>query len=493
IKHFKLFFSCYFNIAGNIFMKGNYIMKRAALYERVSTTNQAEEGYSIDAQIDKLTKFAESKDYKIVGHYTDAGYSGSKIDRPNLQNMVNDIKQSKIDIVVVYKLDRLSRSQKDTLHLIDDIFLKNNVEFVSITESFDTSTAYGRAMLGLLSVFAQLERENIRERIKMTFAERARQGLYHGGSSIPAGYYMENGLLKVDKSEAFVVQKVFELYAEGWSCDKIGRYINANYKGMFSFSTKSITGMIKNSIFNQKIKYYDKEYQGIHDRIISQALWDKVQARLKRNSKIVKSGNYTSLLTGIIYCAHCGAKMMAMKGPKLKSGEQHGYYQCYSKRGTPHYMVVDPNCKASKTYRSERIDDYIINELKQLTVDKFAKIVDNIQIDTSTMETEINELDDKINKLIDLYQIDEIPTEVLKVRIAEFSKKKSSLVKAVNEIKDNNLRKKERFALEQQQRIMDLQTFDWNNSTIRDKRKVIYPLINKIEISKTDVFIHWNI
>lgn len=207
-------------------------MKRAALYERVSTITQAEEGYSIGAQIEKLTKFAESKGYVVVDHYTDAGYTGSKIDRPGINKMISDIEKGKIDIVIVYKLDRLSRSQKDTLYLIDDVFLKNNVAFVSMSEAFDTSTAYGRAMLGLLSVFAQLERENIRERIKMTFAERARQGLYHGGSSIPSGYYMENGLLKVNETEAFVVRRVFELYAEGLSCEKIGDYIVDNYSGM---------------------------------------------------------------------------------------------------------------------------------------------------------------------------------------------------------------------------------------------------------------------
>ncbi|MDG3375034.1 recombinase family protein, partial [Vibrio parahaemolyticus] len=128
-------------------------MKRAALYERVSTTAQAEEGYSIGAQIDRLTKFAESKGYQVVNHYTDAGYTGSKLDRPGLKKMIQDIEHSKIDVVIVFKLDRLSRSQKDTLYLIDDVFLKNNVEFVSMSESFDTSTAYGRAMLGLLSVF----------------------------------------------------------------------------------------------------------------------------------------------------------------------------------------------------------------------------------------------------------------------------------------------------------------------------------------------------
>lgn len=468
-------------------------MKRAALYERVSTTTQAEEGYSIDAQINKLTKFAESKDYIVVNHYTDAGYSGSKMDRPGLQNMIQHIKEKKIDIVIVYRLDRLSRSQKDTIYLIDDVFLKNNVEFVSMSESFDTTTPYGRAMLGLLSVFAQLERENIRERIKMTFAERARQGLYHGGSSIPSGYYMENGMLKVNETEAFVVRRVFELYSEGFSYDKIGDYIVDNYSGMFSFSPRSIPHMLRNSIFNQKIKHYEKEYQGVHERIISEELWDKVQARLNRNSKIVRSGNFTFLLTGIIYCAHCGAKMMAMRGPKLKSGKRYGYYQCYSKRGTPKYMVVDPNCPAQKTYRSDMIEKHVIDSLNKLTLEKFEEMIDDTQTDTQSMKKEIEELDKKLDKLIDLYTIGSIPKDMLSVRATDLSKKKASLINTVNEIENKNIRKKERFALDQTKKIEELKDLDWENTSVQEKRKIIYPLIDKIEVSKTDVIIHWNV
>lgn len=468
-------------------------MKRAALYERVSTTAQAEEGYSIGAQIDRLTKFAESKGYQVVNHYTDAGYTGSKLDRPGLKKMIRDIEHSKIDVVIVFKLDRLSRSQKDTLYLIDDVFLKNNVEFVSMSESFDTSTAYGRAMLGLLSVFAQLERENIRERIKMTFAERARKGLYHGGSSIPSGYYMENGLLKVNETEAFVVRRVFELYAEGWSYEKIGDYIIEKYSGMFSFSPKSIVNMLKNSIFNQKIKYYDKEYQGIHERIISEELWEKVQIRLKRNLKIVRSGRYTYLLTGIIYCAHCGAKMMALNGPKLKNGHRYGYYQCYSKRGTPEYMVVDHNCPAKKTYRADMIESHVIDRLNKLTIEKFEELVDAKQQDTSEIKTQINKIDTQLNKLIELYQIDSIPIEILKTKTSKLSKEKSSLLKILDEMNESNQKKKDKLALNQKEKIIELKNFDWKNSSMEEKREIIYPLINKIEVSKTDIFIYWNV
>ena len=138
---------------------------RVVIYIRVSTREQSEEGYSIGEQQDKLIKYCEAMGWEVVKIYIDPGYTGSNIERPGLQSMIHDIEAGGIDKVVVYKLDRLSRSQFDTLYLINKVFLANNCDFTSSTESFDTSTPFGRAMLGILAVFAELEREKIRERM----------------------------------------------------------------------------------------------------------------------------------------------------------------------------------------------------------------------------------------------------------------------------------------------------------------------------------------
>ena len=139
--------------------------KIAAIYIRVSTDIQAEEGYSIEAQKEQLTAYCVSKGIKNYDYYIDGGWSGSNIDRPEMQRLIKDVKDDKISHVIVYKLDRLSRSQKDTLYLIEDVFNPHNVDFVSLNESMDTSTPMGRLMLGILSAFAQLERENIAHRL----------------------------------------------------------------------------------------------------------------------------------------------------------------------------------------------------------------------------------------------------------------------------------------------------------------------------------------
>lgn len=150
------------------------LLKSVAIYVRVSTQEQANEGYSIDSQIDRLNSYCKARDWAVHKIYKDAGFSGANIERPALNELMRDIKDKRVNLVLVFKLDRLSRSQKDTLYLIEDVFLKNDVDFVSISENFDTSTAFGRAMIGILSVFAQLEREQIRERTSIGRKERAK-------------------------------------------------------------------------------------------------------------------------------------------------------------------------------------------------------------------------------------------------------------------------------------------------------------------------------
>ena len=149
-------------------------MHKVAIYVRVSTTSQVDEGYSIDEQKAKLTSYCEIKDWNIYDIYTDGGFSGSNTERPALEQLIRDAKRKLFDTVLVYKLDRLSRSQKDTLYLIEDVFLENDIEFVSLLENFDTSTPFGKAMIGLLSVFAQLEREQIKERMQLGKLGRAK-------------------------------------------------------------------------------------------------------------------------------------------------------------------------------------------------------------------------------------------------------------------------------------------------------------------------------
>ncbi len=202
--------------------------KRVSCYVRVSTENQIE-NYSIDEQTDRLKAYCKAKDLTIVKFYIDGGYSGGNINRPGLQQMLKDIKEKHIDMVVVYKLDRLSRSQKDTLTLIEDEFLANDIDFISMSENFDTSTPFGKAMIGILSVFAQLEKDQITERFTMGRIGRAKNGYYHGGPTAPTGYDYVDGELVVNDYEALQVREVFNRFLDGHSIHAIRKLMSGHY------------------------------------------------------------------------------------------------------------------------------------------------------------------------------------------------------------------------------------------------------------------------
>ena len=200
--------------------------KNVALYVRVSSERQANEAhYSIPEQIDRLQSYCKAKEWNVYKIYTDGGQSGAYLDRPALNELVKDATLKKYNMVLVYKLDRLSRRQKDTLHLIEDVFMENDIDFTSVVENLDTSTPTGRAFIGLLSVFAQLEREQIQERMKMGKAGRAKKGKYHAGGTIPIGYNYENGNLIINEYEAMQVRLVFDLRSQGYDIRAIERYM----------------------------------------------------------------------------------------------------------------------------------------------------------------------------------------------------------------------------------------------------------------------------
>ena len=197
--------------------------------------------------------------YKV---YTDPGYSGADTNRPGLQAMLKDIRKGKIHKVVVYKLDRLSRSQKDTLELIEDEFLKNGVDFVSMSENFDTSTPFGRAIVGILAVFAQLEREQIKERMAMGKEARAKLGKWNGGQNSPLGYDYVNGELIINAFEALQVKEMFELASKNVSSYRITELFNE--KGYNTRYGKWESATIRRSLRSKVYLGYTKYLSLIH-------------------------------------------------------------------------------------------------------------------------------------------------------------------------------------------------------------------------------------
>src|SRR3990167_10839526 len=189
-------------------------MKKCAIYSRVSTSMQAEVEYnSCEAQRDRILSYIKSQeDLEFTKEYSDPGYSGGSLDRPSFQELLRDIRDKKIDVVLTYKIDRLTRSSKDFYALIE-FFEKYNVSYVSVTERFDTSSPSGRLLRNIMLTFAQFEREMTGERIKDKLEQKAIKGLWNGGVP-PFGYKKENKKLIVDKKRARFVKGLYETFIE---------------------------------------------------------------------------------------------------------------------------------------------------------------------------------------------------------------------------------------------------------------------------------------
>ena len=353
-------------------------MKYTALYLRVSTQEQAAEGYSIDEQAERLKNYCKAMGWLDTKLYIDAGCSGGDLNRPSLQDLIQDIKAAQIEKVVVYKLDRLSRSQKDTLNLIEDIFLKNNVDFISINENFDTSTPFGRAMIGILAVFAQLEREQIKERVTMGREGRAKNGKYHGGKYAPVGYDYIDGELVVNDFEKLQIYEIYKRFLNGQTINMIIKdFDELGYSHKYGkWNYKNIKSVLSNPVYIGKVTFDGQIYDGTHAPIIDAELFSETKsildARAEANAdKRITNHSHTTYFGGFIYCKQCGARYgVNNQQYKTEDGQIKGqkYYACYSRRKRVRSMIVDPNCK-NKKYRVDRFDSIIFEQIKKLELE----------------------------------------------------------------------------------------------------------------------------
>lgn len=477
---------------------------RVALYIRVSSKEQVE-GYSIGEQEERLKKYAEAMGWEIYKIYIDPGYSGGSTNRPGLQTMLDDVKAGKVDKVVVYKLDRLSRSQKDTLTLIEDDFLAYDVDFVSMSENFDTSTPFGRAMIGILAVFAQLEREQIRERMEMGREARIKKGYYHGSNRNAIGYDYIDGDLIINEYESMIVKEIFSLYNSGVSIHKISDILNErglNHRyGLWIPQT--IKRLMQNRTYLGEVRYKgDNWYPGLHTAIIDKKTFDIANARMEKNREnFFKNnesfGKHTSILGGLIVCSHCGGKYGKCTSGKLKDGSRYSYYTCYSKSKKMKSRIMDPNCK-NKTYRMEELDEIIFSEIRKLKTDpdyiyeiRSEKPVVELKEDPRILiEQEISELKETISNYMDLYALKKVLT------LDQVDEKISPLTERVNklEIELDSLEIDEDDALTEKETIEILDSFEeiLDRGNFEEIRLTVTSLINSIDIDNEDITIHWN-
>ena len=478
-------------------------INKVALYVRVSTTSQLEEGYSVEEQKAKLESYCDIKDWHIYKVYTDGGFSGSTTERPALEQLIKDAQSKLFDTVLVYKLDRLSRSQKDTLYLIEDIFLKNNIEFVSLLENFDTSTPFGRAVIGLLSVFAQLEREQIKERMQLGKLGRAKSGksMMWAKTSYGYNYDKETGSMTVNEYEALAVKEIYSSYLAGMSITKLRDKINEEYPKQPAWSYRTIRGILANPVYCGLNQYKGQTFQGTHKPIISLVDFEQTQRELAKRQQTAKELSNPRpfqakyMLSGLAQCGYCHAPLKVILGQKRKDGTRFKRYECYQRhpRNTKGVTVYNDNKKCeSGYYDMELLEHYVLTRIAQLQNDP-DKIQELFSDDTSpavdkqAIQNQIDSLTLKLSKLNDLYLDDRITLDELRAKSSDFIKQRTALEEEIKKAStDKQAGRKDKI-----EKLLDASSV--LDMSYDNQKVIVRELIDKVQVTSDQIVIRWKI
>lgn len=417
-----------------------------------------------------MINYAKSKDYNEFEYYIDGGYSGKDLNRPAINKLIEDCKNHKINAVFVFKLDRISRNQRDTLYLIEEVFNKYNVSFISMRENFDTSSPFGKAMIGVLSVFAQLERETILERTRIGLKKRAEAGLWRGGGKIPFPYkYDKNtGTLVPIPEQVKLLHKMISLYISGKSFNTIGKIIGMD-ESMVETRILSITN-------TGKVPYKNELFKGQHKAVVSDELYKEILEVNKIRSREKYKRHY--LLSGKIYCGQCMAKYRYQKwGKRL-------IIYCYSQQKSKPKYIKDPNCN-NKKWNTYEIEDIVLKELFKMSLDinLFKKTfnIENVNINDELYK-KLEEIKKQINNLLNFIATGIIIDETNK-KIAKLEKEKYEIEKILSEKKNNQ---------SNCHTITNLEMI-WFDMEFDEQRRIIEHLIDKIVINDNEINIYYNI
>lgn len=477
---------------------------KTGIYVRVSTLEQAEEGYSVAEQTERLTKYCEAMQWEVYKVYTDGGYSGGSMDRPALTEMIADIEAGLIDKVVVYKLDRLSRSQYDTLYMIEKVFIANDVDFVSMTENFSTTTAIGKAMLGFLAVFSELEKAKINERTTMGKLARAKEGKWNGGKNVPVGYDYDkhNEKFIINDFEAMQYRELVNLFLEGKAFREIERiFTEKGYAHKHGkWIPKTMRSVLRSRIYLGYLKYGGQWYKAEHTPLIDEETHERVINLLDKRSEAYKqnggkSGVITTYLGGLLYCKKCGAKYgKDNNGRKDKNGNKNYKYVCYSRSKKMKSLIKDPNCK-NKNWKLAELDDIILGEIKKLAIDTdhihdiYEQKIEqsNAAEEIKILQKEIKKLDEQISRFMDLYGIGKFTVQQVASKVDPLNLQRYALTQEIEFLSRTPGQITEEETLEILETVEDV----IEAGDFKEIRQIIESLIHKIELDDENITIHW--
>ncbi len=331
---------------------------RAVGYVRVSTDEQVQ-GFSLEGQAERIRSYAESQDYSLECIYRDDGYSAKDLNRPDIQRLLADVASGSVDVVLVYKLDRLSRRLRDLTEVLD-LLTKHGTRFESVTEPFETKSAPGRLMLNVLGGFAQFEREVNGERVLLAMERRFREGKWM--VQPPYGYRMVDGLLVVEPAEAMAVRRLFTRYlGDGLGVKDLAREMNAEghrTRRGGPWRPSSLHRLLTNRAYLGRVVWRGQERAGTHEPLVGEDLFEAVQQKLRaRRQSPPRRLASENLLVGLARCGRCGASMFVQR-PGNAAKRHYRYYACANR-------VQDRSC-GQPYIPAGRLEGAVIGKLVEL-------------------------------------------------------------------------------------------------------------------------------
>ena len=439
---------------------------KAAIYIRVSTPGQAINGESLEMQKERLIEYVKAHDWELFKTYEDGGFSGKDTNRPAFQEMIHDAELKKFDILVVYKIDRLSRSILD-FHTTMKFLEKQGISFVSVTQQFDTTNSMGRLMLAILVDFANFEREINVDRAYDTYFSRLKSGLSSG--DIPYGYKRENKKILIIPERAKTVKKIFELAAGGFSAIKIAREVSLTPDHVKSIlSNPFYTGHVcrRRDKYRHRIKGETQWYEGQQEAIISVELFNQA-SEVRKSKRIIGNRKHVGLFSKLIYCPKCGHNL-TFCAKKMHNGNSIYAYECMS------IGLGSPSC--NQYLREDPLEIILVDQL-----DKIYKIRLPEKKEEDNFQEKLFKLDRRIARTIQLIDNEDISVEDIGKRLKELKRQKAEIL--ASQIKKPDYNK----INEKLKTIKQVYPF----ATREEKSRLWHAIISRISAKEDILAIEW--
>lgn len=442
--------------------------KQNVAYLRVSTEAQTEK-YGLDMQKQKILEYCEKNNVKIDKWYVDGGYSGSNIDRPDMQALLDDSEKGMIDTVYIYKLDRMSRDVIDTLNLLHRVLPNYGVKVVSMTEDLRFENPMDKVMIGVNAIMGQYEREVIYMRTRAGMKERVKKGLWMGGGMVPWGYRYDrnDGILHPVPEQAEMVRRAYQMYIDGYSCENIAKILGFK-------AERIVIQILKRKSNIGLIEYKGEVYKGLHEPIVDEKIFYQAQECMKKRTTNSHVAN-KYVLSGLCYCGVCGARMRYMKW-----GKYHKIV-CYSQYSGKEYMIKDPNCD-NPGINAEEVEETVEDYFKRFAVS--VEQVEQRESKVNFIESAIKKTNVKIKKYYSLYADSESEN------LLELIREEEERVKKLKKQLESEWDRKHKTDSDKIKKIKNISDI-LDNFTDKEKNMLLKEYVESVVVTRGNIDIHF--